>query len=169
MCPVATLGIQTPASCNILTILGLISIWYHLRLWPNKPIKIFFFLIFSHFLYSIEEPPNCDRFNDECSRLQCGELGVQRVRTVEGCERCSCVQVQIDCEPLRHECNKLKCTYGMDRKIGFDGCERYTFTYIQELSYFTTFNYSFRHLETSAIIMRNVVQETESVFHTDKY
>ncbi|KAG6465617.1 hypothetical protein O3G_MSEX015268 [Manduca sexta] len=67
--------------------------------------------------------PDCDRFNDECSRLRC-EYGVQRTRTVDGCERCSCVQVEIDCEPLKLECERLKCQYLVERQVGADGCER---------------------------------------------
>ncbi|CAH2045947.1 unnamed protein product, partial [Iphiclides podalirius] len=72
---------------------------------------------------SNEVLPDCDAFNEECAALRCA-YGVQRTRTATGCERCSCVQVEIDCEPLRLECERLKCNYGMVRSTGDDGCER---------------------------------------------
>ncbi|XP_064073976.1 papilin isoform X3 [Vanessa tameamea] len=67
--------------------------------------------------------PDCDRYNEECSTLRC-EYGVQRTRTSGGCERCSCVPVDVNCELLRHECESLRCTYGIHRSTGPDGCER---------------------------------------------
>ncbi|XP_026315037.1 papilin isoform X10 [Hyposmocoma kahamanoa] len=70
-----------------------------------------------------EVVPNCERYNEECARIRC-PYSVQRTRTPEGCERCSCVPVDIDCAPLRLECEQLKCNYGLDRTTGEDGCDR---------------------------------------------
>ncbi|KAJ8724109.1 hypothetical protein PYW07_008089 [Mythimna separata] len=66
---------------------------------------------------------NCDKYLVNCSRLRC-EYGIQRTRQHDGCEQCSCVQVEIDCEPLQQECTQLKCNYGIERVTGSDGCER---------------------------------------------
>ncbi|XP_068619320.1 papilin [Battus philenor] len=67
--------------------------------------------------------PECEAFDAECASLRCA-YGVQRTRTATGCERCACVQVEVDCAPLRQECERLKCYYGMQRNTGDDGCER---------------------------------------------
>ncbi|XP_052756348.1 papilin isoform X3 [Galleria mellonella] len=71
----------------------------------------------------VEEPEQCTQYEEECARLRCA-FSVQRTRTAGGCERCSCVPVEVDCEPLRQECRHLKCTYGLHRYRGHDGCER---------------------------------------------
>ncbi|KAM3958095.1 LOW QUALITY PROTEIN: proteoglycan-like sulfated glycoprotein papilin [Aphomia sociella] len=65
----------------------------------------------------------CSRYEEECSQLRCA-YSVQRTRLAGGCERCSCVPVEVDCEPLQLECRRLKCTYGLHRNVGDDGCER---------------------------------------------
>ncbi|PZC74553.1 hypothetical protein B5X24_HaOG207687 [Helicoverpa armigera] len=66
---------------------------------------------------------DCGDYVEHCSRLQC-EYGVQRARLPNGCEQCSCVQVEVDCRPLQEECDQLICNYGMDKIPGPDGCER---------------------------------------------
>lgn len=66
---------------------------------------------------------NCAEHEANCSRLRC-QYGIQRARLPDGCDQCSCVQVEIDCEPLKQDCARLNCTYGIERIIGADGCER---------------------------------------------
>ncbi|KAJ8724111.1 hypothetical protein PYW07_008091 [Mythimna separata] len=69
------------------------------------------------------EVHQCDEYVANCSRLRC-EYGIQRTRQQHGCEQCSCVQVESDCEPLQQECTQLKCNYGIERVTGPEGCER---------------------------------------------
>ncbi|XP_059058317.1 papilin-like [Achroia grisella] len=66
---------------------------------------------------------DCSRYHEECSLLQC-PYSVQRTRVSDGCERCTCVPVEVDCELLHQECQTLRCNYGVDRSYGSDGCER---------------------------------------------
>ncbi|KAJ8724119.1 hypothetical protein PYW07_008099 [Mythimna separata] len=74
-------------------------------------------------VYENTEVHQCDEYVANCSRLRC-EYGIQRTRQHDGCEQCSCVQVESDCEPLQQECTQLKCNYGIERITGPEGCER---------------------------------------------
>ncbi|KAJ8724113.1 hypothetical protein PYW07_008093 [Mythimna separata] len=74
-------------------------------------------------VYENTEVHQCDEYVANCSRLRC-EYGIQRTRQHDGCEQCSCVQVESDCEPLQQECTQLQCRYGIERVTGSDGCER---------------------------------------------
>lgn len=59
-----------------------------------------------------------------CSRLRC-EYNIQRTRMPNGCDKCSCVQLETDCTPLIDECATIKCNYGVQQTVGADGCQRY--------------------------------------------
>ncbi|KAJ8724114.1 hypothetical protein PYW07_008094 [Mythimna separata] len=74
-------------------------------------------------VYENDVVHQCDEYVANCSRLRC-EYGIQRTRQHDGCEQCSCVQVESDCEPLKQECTQHKCDYGIERVTGSDGCER---------------------------------------------
>ncbi|KAH9633694.1 hypothetical protein HF086_009028 [Spodoptera exigua] len=69
------------------------------------------------------EVDDCDEYAANCSRLRC-EYNIQRTRMPNGCEKCSCVQLEVDCQPLLHECETIKCNYGIQKSIGADGCQR---------------------------------------------
>ncbi|KAF9413443.1 hypothetical protein HW555_008335 [Spodoptera exigua] len=69
------------------------------------------------------EVDDCEEYAANCSRLRC-EYNIQRTRMPNGCEKCSCVQLEVDCQPLLHECETIKCNYGIQKSIGADGCQR---------------------------------------------
>ncbi|KAF9796339.1 hypothetical protein SFRURICE_001912 [Spodoptera frugiperda] len=69
------------------------------------------------------EIDDCEEYVANCSRLRC-EYNIQRTRMPNGCDKCSCVQLETDCTPLIDECATIKCNYGVQQTVGADGCQR---------------------------------------------
>ncbi|XP_050666030.1 papilin-like isoform X2 [Leptidea sinapis] len=72
-----------------------------------------------------DDVDDCSEYVEECATIAC-ENGVQRTRTLGGCEQCSCVEVDQDCSTYQEECAALHCEYSVQRTRTPSGCERCT-------------------------------------------